>query len=40
MFISSALTLEFSYQRPVLHRLYGQQLGEDYRLMSGIQNQF
>lgn len=40
MFISSALIIELSYQQPILHNLYGQQLGEDYRLLSGLQIQF
>ncbi|HEY6951046.1 MAG TPA: hypothetical protein VI758_01495, partial [Bacteroidota bacterium] len=37
LFITPALTLELSYQQPVVHSLYGQQLGEDYRFVSGIQ---
>lgn len=37
VFLATGLTLELSYQEAVLHNLYGQQLGEDYRLMSGLQ---
>ena len=37
LFITPALTLELSYQQSVIHGLYGQQLGEDYRFVSGIQ---
>ncbi len=37
IFVSPDFSLEFSYQHAVLHNLYGQQLGEDYRLMSGVQ---
>lgn len=37
LFITPALTLELSYQQAIIHGLYGQQLGEDYRFVSGIQ---
>ncbi len=37
VFVTPAFSLEFSYQQAVLHNLYGQQLGEDYRLLSGVQ---
>ncbi len=37
VFLTPAFTIEFSYQQAVYHNLYGQQLGEDYRLMSGLQ---
>jgi hypothetical protein len=37
LFITPALTFELSYQYAIIHTLYGQQLGEDYRLMSGLQ---
>jgi len=36
VFLAPSFTLEFSYQPAVLHHLYGRQLGEDYRIMSGI----
>ncbi len=36
-FMSPSLTLEFMYEEPIVHHLYGQQLGEDYRLVSGLQ---
>ena len=32
-----ALSLEATYQYPVLHALNGRQLGEDYRIMTGLQ---
>ncbi len=32
-----ALSLEATYQYPVIHGLHGRQLGEDYRIMSGLQ---
>jgi hypothetical protein len=37
LFVTPALTLELSYQQPIIHSLHGQQLGEDYRFVSGIQ---
>ena len=37
VFITPGLTFELSYQRPIVHTLNGQQLGEDYRLISGLQ---
>jgi hypothetical protein len=37
LFVTPALTLELSYQQAIIHGLYGQQLGEDYRFVSGIQ---
>jgi hypothetical protein len=37
LFVTPALTFELSYQQPFLHSLYGEQLGEDYRFVSGIQ---
>jgi hypothetical protein len=37
VFITESLTLELTYQRPIIHRLYGLQLGEDYRWSSGLQ---
>ncbi len=36
LFIAPSLTIELSYQPAVFHHLNGQQLGEDYRLTSGI----
>jgi hypothetical protein len=32
-----AFSLEAAYQHPLVHALYGRQLGEDYRVMTGIQ---
>ncbi len=37
LFVTPALTFELSYQQAIIHGLYGQQLGEDYRFVSGIQ---
>ncbi len=37
LFVTPALTLEISYQQPIIHSLFGEQLGEDYRFVSGIQ---
>lgn len=37
LFVTPALTFELSYQQSIIHGLYGQQLGEDYRFVSGIQ---
>jgi hypothetical protein len=37
LFVTPALTLELSYQQPIVHSLFGQQLGEDYRFVSGLQ---
>jgi hypothetical protein len=35
--VSTSLTLDLVFQQPILHRLYGRQLGEDFRLMVGVQ---
>jgi hypothetical protein len=37
VFITPGLTFELSYQQPFVHTLNGQQLGEDFRLISGMQ---
>jgi hypothetical protein len=36
-FLTPSITLEASYHLPVLHALNGSQLGEDYRIMAGVQ---
>jgi hypothetical protein len=35
--VSTSITLDLVYQQPLLHRLYGRQLGEDFRVMVGLQ---
>jgi hypothetical protein len=37
IFFSPAISFEAVYQYPFLHGLHGHQLGEDYRIMSGVQ---
>jgi hypothetical protein len=37
MFFSASISLEASFHYAVIHGLHGEQLGEDYRIMSGVQ---
>jgi hypothetical protein len=35
--VTPGITLDLVFQQPILHQLHGRQLGEDYRLMAGVQ---
>jgi hypothetical protein len=37
IFFSPSISFEASFQYPIIHGLHGQQLGEDYRIASGLQ---